>query len=754
VNKKQREPREQKQRGTTPTRADVLAYISEHPEATKRDLARHFDLKGTDKIALKRMLRELMDEGDVKRGRGKKLLRTGDLPEVTVVEVIDVTTDGELICRPAQWDQDGKPPRIILAPGADKTIEGPALGIGERILARLKPTYEGYDARIIKRLGANVQKTLVVFRRLGKHGGRVEPVDKKARHEFAVADIDANGAADGELVVVEPIAGRALGPRKARITERIGRMSEAKTVSLIAIHTHGIPDQFPQAVIDEAARAKPAKLEDGRVDLRKIPLVTIDPPDARDHDDAVWAEPDDDSANKGGFKAIVAIADVSYYVRPGSALDREALKRGNSAYFPDRVVPMLPEHLSADLCSLKEKVDRAIIACHLTIDAGGRVKKHRFERALMRSAARLSYNEVQDALDGKPNDKTGPLIEPILKPLEACYRALTKARDKRSPIDLDLPEHKIELDDKGRVKNIALRERYDAHRLIEEFMIQANVAAAEALEEKRTPLVFRIHAPPSDEKLGALSDFLGSMNINLPKGQTVTTAMLNRILAAARNTPNTDLINVIMLRSQSQAEYSPDNIGHFGLALRRYAHFTSPIRRYADLIVHRALVRAFKLGQGGLTDSEIDHLERDAQDISAAERRAMAAERDSTDRYIAAFMSDRVGAEFAGKISGVTRFGLFIRLAETGADGLVPVRTLGREFFTHNERTHALIGEKSGLTYRLGDKVRVRLEEATPLTGGLRFELLEGGKPGTPMRGQAPRKDSKQGFKRGRSRRR
>jgi ribonuclease R len=754
VNKKLREPREPNQRGTTPTRADVLAYISEHPEATKRDLARHFDLKGTDKIALKRMLRELMDEGDVKRGRGKKLLRTGDLPEVTVVEVIDVTTDGELICRPAQWDQDGKPPRIILAPDADKTIEGPALGIGERILARLKTTYEGYDARIIKRLGASVQKTLGVFRRLGKHGGRVEPVDKKARHEFAVADVDSNGAADGELVVVEPIAGRALGPRKARVTERIGRMSEAKTVSLIAIHTHGIPDQFPQAVIDEAARAKPAKLEDGRVDLRKVPLVTIDPPDARDHDDAVWAQPDDDPANKGGFQAIVAIADVSYYVRPGSVLDREALKRGNSAYFPDRVVPMLPEHLSADLCSLKEKVDRAIIACHLTIDAGGRVKKHRFERALMRSAARLSYNEVQEALDGKPNDKTGPLVEPILKPLEACYRALTKARDKRSPIDLDLPEHKIELDDKGRVKNIALRERYDAHRLIEEFMIQANVAAAEALEEKRTPLVFRIHAPPSEEKLSALSEFLGSMNINLPKGQTVTTTMLNRILAAARNTPNTDLINVIMLRSQSQAEYSPNNIGHFGLALRRYAHFTSPIRRYADLIVHRALVRAFKLGQGGLTDSEVDHLERDAQDISACERRAMAAERDSTDRYIAAFMSDRVGAEFDGKISGVTRVGLFIRLAETGADGLVPVRTLGREFFTHNERTHALVGERSGLTFRLGDKVRVRLEEATPLTGGLRFELLEGGKPGTPMRGQAPRKDSKPGFKRGRSRRR
>jgi ribonuclease R len=749
VNKKQREPREPQHRGSFPTRADLLAYLAEHPEATKRDLARHFDVKGGAKIALKRILRDMMDEGDVKRGRGRTFTRAGDLPEVTVVEVVAQDADGELICRPATWEGDGKAPRIVLAPGADKAIEGAALGIGERFLARLKTNGEGFEARIIKRLGASAHKALGVFRKLGKQGGRVEPVDRKSRQEFAVAAVDTNGAEDGELVVVEPLAGRALGQPKARVRERIGRMSEPKTVSLIAIHAHGIPDHFPETVIDEAKRAKPAKLEDGRTDLRKVPLVTIDPPDARDHDDAVWAAPDDDPKNKGGFQAIVAIADVSYYVRANSALDREAQCRGNSVYFPDRVVPMLPEHLSADLCSLKEKVDRAVIACHLTFDALGRMKSHRFERALMRSAGRLSYNEVQEALDGIPNDKTGPLLGPILKPLEACYRALTKAREKRNPIDLDLPEHKIELDDQGRVKSIALRDRYDAHRLIEEFMIQANVAAAEALEAKRTPLVFRIHAPPSQEKLHALSDFLSTMNINLPKGQTITTPMLNRILAGARNTPNADLINVIMLRSMAQAEYNPDNIGHFGLSLRRYAHFTSPIRRYADLIVHRALVRAFKLGQGGLTDGEIDRLERVSQDISAFERRAMAAERDSTDRYIAAFMSDRVGAEFAGKVSGVTRFGLFVRLAETGADGLVPVRALGREFFHHDERAHALVGESSGLTYRLGDKVRVRLEEATPLTGGLRFELVEGGKPGSPTR---PRGATKS-FKRGRQRR-
>ncbi len=678
------------------------------------------------------------------RSHGRKRSRHSELPEVSVVEVIELDTDGELICRPANWDGDAKPPRILLTPGTDTAT--PALGIGERFLARLSLNGQTYEAKIIKRLGASPTRAVGVFRKLGRHG-RVEPVDKKARHDFHIAEGDMGGAVEGELVVVELMVERQMGLPRARVRERLAKSSGPKSISLIAIHTHAIPDQFPQSVIDEAQQAKPATLE-GRTDLRNTPLITIDPPDARDHDDAVWAAPDDDPHNKGGFKAIVAIADVAYYVRPGSAIDREAITRGNSCYFPDRVVPMLPESLSADLCSLKEKQDRAILACHLKFDANGKLKSHRFERALMRSAARLSYNEVQEALDGNPNDKTGPLLQPILKPLEACYRALVKARSKRSPLDLDLPEQKIELGPDGRVKSINTRERYDAHKLIEEFMIQANVAAAEALEAKRVPLVFRIHAPPSTEKLHALSDFLGTMNITVPKGQTVTTAMLNQILEAAKNTANTELINVVMLRSQSQAEYNPDNIGHFGLALHRYAHFTSPIRRYADLIVHRALIRAYKLGTDGLTDGEIEHLTRIAQDISGFERRAMAAERDSTDRYIAAFMSDRVGAEFQARISGVTRFGLFVRLAETGADGLIPVRSLGREFFTHNERSHALVGEKTGLTFRLGDTVRVRLEEATPLTGGLRFHLLEGGKAGSPARTEAPKKPFKRSNRR------
>lgn len=736
------------------SREALLDFVARNPEATKRDIARHFGIRGNGKIELKRLLADLSQQGEIQRERGKKLLRTGHLPEVTVVEVTDIDTDGEMLCRPVQWDSEAPPPHIVLAPGRQTQDEGLSLGIGERVLVRLRPEGKAYTAQIIRRLGATPNRAVGVFRKLGRNG-RVEPVDRKARHEYFIPEGDIAGARDGEIVVLEATRDRTMGLPRGRIIERVGKASEPRTISLIAVHAHGIPDSFPQSVLDEAEKAARPQLE-SRTDLRNVPLVTIDPPDARDHDDAVWATPDDDPANKGGFKAIVAIADVAHYVHPGSAIDREAQRRGNSVYFPDRVVPMLPEQLSSDLCSLKEGQDRAIIACRLTFGADGRMKSHRFERALMRSAARLTYREAQDAFDNHPNEKTAPLLDTVLKPLLACYRAMCKARDRRSPLDLDLPERRIELGEDGRVKSIGVRERLEAHRLIEEFMIQANVAAAEALEQRKCPLVYRVHAPPSTEKLQALGDFLDTLDINLGQSQTVTTAMLNSILKAAANTPNSELVSIVMLRSQSQAEYNPDNIGHFGLSLKHYAHFTSPIRRYADLIVHRGLVRSFGLGDGGLTQKDIDRLSRTAEDISAFERRAMAAERDSNDRYIAAFMSDRVGATFSGRISGVTRFGLFVRLDETGADGLVPVRSLGREFFHHDERAHALVGEKSGLAFRLGDRVLVRVDEATPLTGGLRFSLIEGGAPGTPAArkiqpGRGMRKQAK-GPKRGRRR--
>jgi ribonuclease R len=525
-------------------------------------------------------------------------------------------------------------------------------------------------------------------------------------------------------VIAEPLAGRSSGLPRARVIERLGSMSEPRAISLIAIHEHGIPTEFPREALNEAERAKPAAAK-GRTDLRDIPLVTIDPEDARDHDDAVWAGPDSDPANKGGHIVIVAIADVAHYVTSGSALDAEARKRGNSAYFPDRVVPMLPERLSADLCSLRQDEERPCLAVRMIFDAAGRKRRHEFLRAVMRSASRLTYAQAQRAFDGAPDGDKREIAVSTLAPLWNAYRALAEARDRRAPLDLDLPERRVSLGADGRVSSIAFRERLESMRLIEEMMVQANVAAAETLEKARTPLIYRVHEQPSQEKLHAFADYLRTIGMSFAKGQVVKPATFNRILAGAKGGSYTDVLNDVVLRTQAQAVYAADNIGHFGLNLQRYAHFTSPIRRYADLVVHRALIRAMNFGADGLGDAEMERLAETAEHISMCERRAMAAERDSTDRYVAAFMEDRVGAVFSSRITGVTRFGLFVRLKETGADGLIPIRTIGSEYFRHDERRHALVGERTGTAYHLGDMVTVRLLEATPLTGGLRFELVE-----------------------------
>ena len=703
-------------------KARVLEALAKEPQGSKRDLARALRIKGSERIALKRILKELEAEGAIEKSARRRYAPAGGLPEVGVLEIIGHDPDGELLARPQRWEQEEPPPNILILPGRDAEA-GPALGIGERVLARLSQTDDGYEARIIKRIGAGVHRVLGVYREHAGQG-RIEPIDRKSRHEFVVDRHDKGGAESNELVLVEPLAGRALGQPRARVIERLGSMSEPRAISLIAIHEHGIPTEFPQQALAEAEEAKPPRLA-GRTDLRGFPLVTIDPEDARDHDDAVWAGPDPDPANKGGHITIVAIADVAYYVRSGSALDREALKRGNSAYFPDRVVPMLPERLSADLCSLRENEDRPCLAVRMIFDANGKKRRHEFLRGVMRSATRLTYAQAQRAFDGRPDSGHRDITELTLAPLWNAYQVLAEARDRRAPLELDLPERRVVLGPDGRVASIAFRERLESMRLIEEFMIQANVAAAETLEKARTPLTYRVHEKPSQEKLHAFADYLRSIGMSFAKGQIVKPQTFNRILAGAKGGLHEDVLNDVVLRTQAQAIYDTDNVGHFGLNLRRYAHFTSPIRRYADLIVHRALIRALHFGDDGLTDTEIGKLAETAEHISMCERRAMAAERDSTDRYVAAFMEDRVGAVFTGRITGVTRFGLFVRLKETGADGLVPIRTIGAEFFRHDERRHALVGERSGTAYALGDAVTVRLREAAPLTGGLRFELVD-----------------------------
>ncbi|MEO0486484.1 MAG: ribonuclease R [Pseudomonadota bacterium] len=712
-----------------PTRDEVLTWIAANPTQTsKRDIAKAFGIKGAARVDLKALLKTLEAEGHLTKQ--KRSYRDPDkLPPVSVLTLHAPDSDGDLFAKPMEWRGEGPEPRVLMIPRAGE----PSLGEGDRVLARLTEVQgedHHYEGRLIRKIGTNPRKILAVFRKRAE-GGRLIPIDKKSDKEWIVDAGATGGAKDGELVEAEQAGPRGrMGLPKARITDRLGDPSAPKAVSLIAIKQHGIPDDFADDAVAEADAATPAELA-GREDLTHLPLVTIDPSDARDHDDAVCA-----IATDTGFTLWVAIADVAHYVRPGSALDREAKKRGNSTYFPDRVVPMLPDRLSGDLCSLHEGVPRACIAVEMKLNPEGDLVGERFTRGLMKSPASLHYEEVQEAIDGRPNDRTAPLLDPVLKPLYAAYAALVNAREARQPLELDLPERQIVLSDKGKVTSVAFKDRLDAHKLIEECMVLANVAAAKVLGAKRTPLLFRVHEEPSPEKLDALRETAGSIGLPLAKGQVLHTRQLNRLLDAARGTDHAEMINISTLRSMTQAYYAPQNYGHFGLALRHYAHFTSPIRRYADLIVHRALITAHGWGADGLTEDEIERLDRTAEHISETERRSMLAERDTTDRYLAAYLSERVGNEFGGRISGIARFGVFVKLDETGADGLVPIREIGDEYFHYDAEALTLTGSDSGREIGLGQRVTVRLAEATPVTGGLRLELLEinGERPGRSHR--------------------
>ncbi|MGE3230526.1 MAG: ribonuclease R [Hyphomicrobium sp.] len=720
-----------------PSREEILVFLREHEgKAGKREIARAFNIKGEARVALKKLLAEMSAEGSL-AGTRKELHERGKLPPVTVLEVTGRDSDGDLVAHPAVWkDADGEPPAVLVltrrAAGSERDV---TIAIGDRILARIaelnEPDVEGlrYEAEAIKVLPRDRRRLLGIFRTRKGGGGSIEPIDRKELRAWQVRPGNDGNAKDGDLVRFDLSARDRHSLTEARVLEALGNPDDQRKISLIAVHAHGLPDDFPASVVAESEQLASFSPE-GRTDLRATPLLTIDPVDARDHDDAVYAEPDTDPRNRGGYVVIVAIADVAHYVRSGTRLDKEAQLRGNSVYFPDRVVPMLPERISNDLCSLRELEDRPCLSVRMTFDATGKKRRHEFHRAVMKSAAKLSYQEAQAAIDGNVSSKCAPLMQRALLPLWQAYAALSRARDERGPLDLDLPERKIVLDGEGRVARVDIPQRLDAHRLIEEMMIQANVAAAETLEQMKTPLVYRVHDEPSKEKLKNLRDFLETLDLKLAVATGLKPEAFNRILARAKSLPVPELVNEVILRSQAQAEYHPSNIGHFGLNLARYAHFTSPIRRYADLLVHRALIRALKLGADGLADAEIPRLADTAREISEAERRAMAAERETIDRLIASHLADRIDATFEGRIAGVTRSGLFVKLKGTGADGFVPVSTLGRDFYEHVEEAHALVGSRSGETYQLGDPVSVRLVEVIPSAGAIRFEMLTPGKKG------------------------
>jgi ribonuclease R len=716
-----------------PSRKQILDFIAtSNQPAGKREIAKAFGIRGDAKIALKRLLNDMADEGLIETGKARAFNKAGGVPKVTVLRIVEADDSGRIFGQPEQWEADTPAPKLRII---EKQRRG-ALGIGDRVLARTEERGEHFVAHPLKKLE---RKTALVLGVLRQEGTRfwLTPVEKKERRELPVSDV-ADGEA-GDLVLCE-VSGR--GPRvTARVDAVLGDPFAPKSFSLIAIHKYELPHEFSPAAIEEAKRV--AKLTLGqREDLTHLPIVAIDPADARDHDDAIWAARDEDEDNKGGWNAIVAIADVSFYVRPGSALDKAARARGNSVYFPDRVVPMLPEELSADICSLKEGEDRAALACHLTIAKDGTLKSWRFTRAKIRVAANIAYEDAQAAIDASEEERVevsspvcwmpeveGPvpreLVENALKPLWGCWRALLAARNRREPLELDLPERQVALDEKGRIESVAPRERLDAHRLVEDFMIAANVAAARALEATKSPVMYRVHEPPSREKLEALKDYLDTFGIEFALGQVIKPSTFNRILERVGEADFRPEIMEQLLRTQMQARYAPDRLGHFGLALGTYAHFTSPIRRYADLLVHRALVTAYKLGEGGLPPGDAEHLERIGEQISWLERRAMEAERETVDRYVAAYLAHQRGQVVMCRITGVQPFGFFATVIDFGGDGLVPVSTIGDEYFRYDEKSQQLVGEESGTTYWQGQKLRLRIAEADPVSGSLRFELPE-----------------------------
>ncbi|HLZ67349.1 MAG TPA: ribonuclease R [Aliidongia sp.] len=715
--------------GSLPTRQQIIDFIASSPiPVGKREIAKAFKVGSADRVALKGMLKEIERSGPVERGHHRRLAPVGALPEIAVVEVTGIDAEGEPVVRLLGSDPSVAMPTIRLAAGRRGGAE--TLGAGERAIARFRRQDDGsYQAAVVRKIEPQGERVLGVYKAGPDGTGRIMPTDRRDKTTYRIRANEGLNAADGDLVLAEPLPVPRLGLPHAQVIERLGKMGDPKAISLIAIHQQGIPVGFPEAALKEAEAAKPVSLGT-RTDLRDFPLVTIDGADARDFDDAVWAAPDTDPANPGGWHLLVAIADVSWYVRPGSALDRAAKERGNSVYFPDRVVPMLPEALSNELCSLKPAVERACMAIHIWLDADGKKLKHQAVRGLMRSAARLTYEQVQAAMDGRPDDTTGPLLDPVIKPLYGAYAALDLARRKRGTLELDLPERRVVLGADGTVERIDQRERLDSHKLIEEFMIAANVAAAETLEKVHKPCMYRVHDAPDPEKLVALREFLEGLDIHalkLSKGQVVRPMHFNRILSAAEGRPEAAMINELVLRSQAQAMYAPDNLGHFGLALQRYAHFTSPIRRYADLLVHRAIVVGLHLGEGGLEQVDPEGFTELGLDLSRLERRAAAAERSAVDRYLVAYMADQVGQILPGRVNGVTRFGLFVTLAESGADGLIPISTLPADYYHHDEAAHRLVGQRSGRVYRLGDTVDVRLAEADPVAGGLTFQLIDGG---------------------------
>lgn len=641
---------------------------------------------------------------------------------ILVAEITGMDSMGDLLARPMNKKEAQHIPQITLVADHVK----PPVGIGDIVRLKVRPLGNNrYEGEALKRLSAEQNKIVGIF-----ENGFFIPSDRRLKHSFKLENAPKT-LQNGDLITAE-IPSSYDFDTKAAFVQKFGALSEPFAPTLIALNNHHLSETFPDATLKEARRVAPPVVPDKtHSDYTHIPFVTIDGTDARDFDDAVFAERDTDPQNPDGWHVMVAIADVAYYVRPETALDKEAYRRGNSVYFPDRVIPMLPFELSAGVCSLNPHEKRYALICDLRLNKNGDKTKQTFKRALICSKYRFTYDAVQAILDKKNTPPAG--FETLLGDLENVYRLLARRRQERGVLDIDVPERQITLNAVGRVTRIALREQTDSMKLIEELMILANVAAAETLEEKKAPVMYRVHDRPSLEKIETFNRFLQTLPLPLKTFRHASDATaFNALLSRFENRAEHFAVNESVLRTQSQACYTPDNIGHFGLALTRYVHFTSPIRRYADLMIHRALIRALHLGAGGLTADEETAFADIGEHISHTERQAAAAERDAADRYVSLFMQDKIGAVFEAVVASVTEFGLFVRTDDGFADGFVPLRALTDDFYDFDDEHLTLTGRNGAHRYRLGDRIRVILKEASPVTGGLIFGMAQSTAKHTP----------------------
>ena len=700
-----------------PTRDQILEFIlNSRGTVGRREIARTFGLRGADRNWLRQELKNLKKEGLI-GGNRRRATRPVAIPPVTVIEVSHIDSQGDAICIPSKQGKQLPPAIIYLSTRPNNPINP---GVGDRFLARLKKMQDdSYEAIPIRILPA-IPKRFIGLMHANMDGATIRSIERNDRQDLFIKKENMLDATDGDYVLAQSIPNTH---SEARVIERLGAEGEPQIVSVLVLKSKNIPIDFDAETM-ALAKSKTVPEIGTRRDFRKTQFVTIDGNDARDFDDAVWAAPDTAKNNQNGWKLRIAVADVAYYVREGDALDQTARLRGNSVYCPDRVVPMLPESLSNGLCSLKPNEDRACIVACITIDATGTVIKKNFVRGLMRSVARLTYEQVQSAYDGIPEDETGSLTKKIIKPLYGAFDVLNRARQKRGTLELELPERKIEFNKTGHVHAINEQQRLDSHRMIEEFMITANVAAAEVLEQHSEPVMYRIHDRPAADKIESLAEAVNNLGLKFKKTNMIDPRSFSLLVKNAHKKNISKIVNEIVLRTQSQAVYGPLRIGHFGLGLKTYCHFTSPIRRYSDLLVHRSLITALKLGSDGHSSGFAQNYSAIGEEISKTERRAMAVEREVKSRLITGFIAERIGAEFKAQITGITRFGIFVRLNDNGAEGLIPIGTLPGDWYNVAKSGLKMTEERTGIHFYLGETVNVKLVEALPITGSLKFAIV------------------------------